>query len=87
MGLRDRLDRARREAGEHFATAVCPECGETFRYAGDLALDIVVAQWVRVTQLRSEYEVDPTVARVLDHPHEELVGEALRDLPAFRHAR
>ena len=44
MGLKDRLARAERAAGEHFATAVCPECGEAFRYAGDLALDIVVAQ-------------------------------------------
>ncbi len=86
MGLKDRLDRAEREAGEHFATAVCPECGEAFRYAGDLALDIVVAQWVRATQW-TEYEVDPTVARVLDHPHEGLVHEALSDLPAFRRAR
>ncbi len=85
MGIRDRLDRAEREAGEHFATAACPECGEAFRYAGDLALDIVVAQWVRATG--TEYEVDPTVARVLDHPHEPLVEEALRDLPAFRRAR
>jgi len=85
VGLRDRLDRAEREAGEHFTTAVCPECGETFRYAGDLALDIVVAQWVRATA--TEYEADPMVARVLDHPHEELVDEVLRDIPAFRRAR
>ena len=86
MGLKDRLDRAERAAGEHFTTAVCPGCGEAFRYAGDLALDLVVAQWVRATQW-TEHEVDPTVARVLDHPHDELVDEALRDLPAFGRAR
>ena len=85
MGLKDRLARAERAAGEHFATAVCPECGEAFRYAGDLALDLVVLQWARATG--TEYEVDPTVARVLDHPHEGLLHEALSDLPAFRRAR
>ncbi len=84
-GIGARLGRLERAAGEHFTTAVCPECGEAFRYAGDLALDLVVAQWVRATG--TEYEVDPTVARVLDHPHEGLADEALRDLPAFRRAR
>jgi hypothetical protein len=84
VGLRDRLDRAERAAGEHFTTAVCPGCGEAFRYAGDLALDLVVAQWVRATG--TEHEVDPTVERLLDHPHEELLHEALSDLPAFRRA-
>ena len=86
MGLKDRLDRAERAAGEHFTTAVCPECGEAFRYAGDLALDLVVAQWARATQWTG-HEVDPTVERVLDHPHEELLHEALSDLPAFGRAR
>ncbi|MDP8951917.1 MAG: hypothetical protein M3N18_06730 [Actinomycetota bacterium] len=85
MGLKDRLARMERAAGGHFTTAACPECGEAFRYAGDLALDLVVAQWVRATG--TDYEVDPTVARVLDHPHEGLVHEALSDLPAFRRAR
>ena len=73
MGLRGRLDRAERAAGEHFTTAVCPECGEAFRYAGDLALDLVVAQWVRATQWTEHDEVDPTVERVLDHEHEDLL--------------
>jgi hypothetical protein len=86
VGLKDKLARMERAAGEHFTTAVCSECGEAFRYAGDLALDLVVAQWARATQW-TEYEVDPTVAHVLDHPHEALVAEALRDLPAFRRAR
>jgi hypothetical protein len=86
VGLKDRLDRAERAAGEQFTTAVCPECGEAFRYAGDLALDLVVLQWVRATQW-TEHEVDPTVERVLDHPHEELLHEALSDLPAFGRAR
>ena len=86
MGLKDRLDRAERAAGEQFTTAAWPECGEAFRYAGDLALDLVVLQWVRETQW-TEHEVDPTVERVLDHPHEELLHEALSDLPAFGRAR
>jgi hypothetical protein len=85
-GIGARLGRLERAAGEHFTTAVCPGCGEAFRYAGDLALDLVVAQWVRATQW-TEHEVDPTVERVLDHPHEELLHEALSDLPAFRRAR
>ena len=86
MGLKDRLDRAERAAGEHFTTAVCPGCGEAFRYAGDLALDLlVVLQWVRATG--TEHEVDPTVERVLDHPHEALVDEVLSDIPAFGRAR
>ena len=86
MGLKDRLGRMERAAGEHFTTAACPECGEAFRYAGDLALDLVVLQWARATQW-TEHEVDPTVARVLDHPHEELVDEVLSDIPALRRAR
>ena len=85
MGLKDKLARLEGAAGEHFTTAACPVCGEAFRYAGDLALDLVVAQWARATG--TEHEVAPTVARALDHPHEGLVEEALRDLPAFRRAR
>ena len=84
--MKGRLDRADRAAGEHFTTAVCPECGEAFRYAGDLALDLVVLQWARATQW-TEHEVDPIVERVLDHPHEELVDEVLSDIPALRRAR
>ncbi len=88
-GIGGRLGRLERAAGEHFATVACPECGETFRYAGDLALDLVAAQWARVAEGEeaARHEEHPTVARVLDHPHEGLVDEALRDLPAFRHAR
>jgi hypothetical protein len=85
--MKGRLNRAERAAGEHFTTAVCPECGEAFRYAGDLALDLVVAQWARVAQWTEHDEVDPTVERVLDHPHEELVDEVLSDIPALRRAR
>jgi hypothetical protein len=87
--MKGRLARAERAAGEHFTTAVCPECGEAFRYAGDLALDLVVAQWARVAEGEeaAEHEVDPTVERVLDHPHEELVDEVLSDIPALRRAR
>jgi hypothetical protein len=84
-GMKGRLNRAEKAAGEHFTTAVCPECGETFRYAGDLALDLVVLQWVRATG--TEHDVDSIVERVLDHPHEELLHEALSDLPAFGRAR
>ena len=88
-GIGDRLGRLERAAGEHFTTVVCPECGEAFRYAGDLALDLVVAQWAGEAEGEEAagHEEHPTVARVLDHPHEGLVDEALRDLPAFRHAR
>ena len=87
--MRGRLTRAERAASEHVSAVSCPECGETFRYGGDLALDILAAQWSRVAEGEeaARYQEHPTVARVLDHPHEELVDEALRDLPAFRHAR
>ena len=85
--MKGRLGRLERAAGEHFTTAVCPECGEAFRYAGDLALDLVVLQWARATQWTEHDEVDPIVERVLDHPHEELLHEALSDLPAFGRAR
>ena len=85
MGLKDRLDRAERAAGEHFTTAVCPECGQTFRYGGDLALEVVTLQWTRETG--TKHEADPTVERVLDHPHQELLDEVLSDIPALRRAR
>ena len=86
MGSIDgRLGRLEREAGEHSTTVSCPKCGETFRHAGDLALDVVAAQWARATG--TDYEEAPTVSRVLDHPHELLVDEVLRDLPAFGRAR
>ena len=85
-GIGDRLTRAEKAAGENVTTAVCPECSETFRYPGDLALEVVTLQWVRETG--TEHEVDPIVERVLDHPHEELVDEVLSDIPALvRHAR
>ena len=88
-GMKARLNRAERAAGEHVSTVSCPECGETFRYGGDLALELVAASWARVAEGEeaARYEEHPTVARVLDHPHEALVGEALRDLPAFGRAR
>jgi hypothetical protein len=85
-GIGARLGRLERAAGEHFTAVACPGCGEAFRYAGDLALDLVVLQWVRATGTEHD-EVDPTVERVLDHPHEELLHKALSDLPAFRRAR
>ncbi len=87
--MKGRLNRAEKAAGEHFTTAVCPECGKLFRYAGDLALDLVVAQWARVVEGEEAagHEEHPTVQRVLDHPHEELLHEALSDLPAFGRAR
>ncbi len=87
--MRGRLTRAERVASEHVSAVSCPECGETFRHAGDLALELVAAQWARVAEGEeaTRHEEHPTVARVLDHPHEGLVDEALSDLPAFRHAR
>jgi len=84
-GMRSRMGRLERAAGGHVVAVACPECGEAFRYAGDLALDLVVAQWVRATQW-AKHGTDPTVARVLDHPHEALRREVLRDIPAFRRA-
>ena len=83
--MKGRLGRLERAAVEHFTTAVCPECGEAFRYAGDLALALVVLQWVRATG--TEHDVDPIVERVLHHPHEGLVDEVLSDIPALRRPR
>ena len=81
-GIGGRLGRLEREAAEHFTTVSCPECGETFRHAGDLALELVAAQWARATG--TDYEEPPTVAQVLDHGHPELGVEVLKDIPAFR---
>ncbi len=85
MNMKGKIERLEREAGGHFAAVSCPECGELFRYAGDLALDLVAAQWARATG--AGYEEDAVITRVLDHRHEELLHEALSDLPAFRRAR
>ena len=84
-GIGRRLDRLERAVGEHFSTATCPECGEEFRHAGDLALELVAAEWAREAGVG--HEPPPTVARVVDHPHKALVAEVLRDIPALRDAR
>ncbi len=84
MGLRDRLKRLERAAGDHFTTATCPVCGETVRTPGDLALALLAAQWVR--EMGTKRDEDPVVSRVLDHPHEAFLLEALRDIPGVSYA-
>jgi hypothetical protein len=83
--MKARLNRAERAAGEHISAVTCPECGQTFRRAGDLALELVATQWVRETG--EEYEADPTVERVLAHEHVDLLHEVLRDIPGLRDDR
>ena len=88
--MKGRLTRAEKAAGEHVTTVSCPEYGETYRYAGDLALDVVVAEWARVAEGEeaAQHVEHPTVTLVLDYPHEELVDEVLSDIPALvRRAR
>ncbi len=87
--MKGRLGRLEQAAGEHFTTASCRECGAAVRYAGDLALDVVVAQWARVAEGEeaAQHVEHPTVTRVLDHPHQALADAILADLPAFGRAR
>ncbi len=83
--MKGRIGRLERETAEHFTTVSCPECGEAFRYAGDLALDVLAGQWA--LEVAGTKPAPATVARVLEHEHPELVAAVLRDIPAFRHAR
>ncbi len=80
--MKGRIGRLERETAEHFTTAACPRCGEVFRYAGDLALDLVAAEWARAAA--GTKPAPATVARVLSHEHPELVAEVLDDIPALR---
>ena len=83
--MRGKLRRIERAASEHYSEFACPVCGEAFRYAGDLALDVLVADWA--LGAAGTKPAPATVARVLDHEHPELVDEVLRDIPALRDAR
>ncbi len=88
-GLGDRLKRTEKAAGEHFTTVSCPSCGEAFRYAGDLALDVVVAEWARVAEGEeaAQHVEHPIVTSVMDHEHVDLLHEVLRDIPGLCDAR
>ncbi len=88
-GIGGRLGRLERVAGEHVTTVSCPECGHEARYPGDLAVDVVVAQWLRAVEGEevARRAAHPTVNFVLDHPHPELTDAVLADLPAFGRAR
>ena len=85
MALRDRLRKLRKGAeGEMFDVA-CPECGQRFRGAGDVATDVMVAEWR--DGAGHEREPDPLVDAILGHPHEALLAEVLREFPGLRDAR
>lgn len=82
MSIKTKLGRLEKSVAERTTVVSCPECGETVRDFGDLALKVLVADWREATG-QPEHAPDPALDRVLAHPHPGLVKEVLRDLPSF----
>ncbi len=84
MGIRDRLKRLERATEGNFQTFVCPDCGETFKDAGDVALRVIVAGWQ--DEVGQEREPDTVVDSILTHPCEGLADAVFESFPGLRHA-
>src|SRR5215208_4071248 len=72
--LENRLDRAEKRSDYQRTTLVCPECGEEFDVLGDVALEVIVGQWLlgpEGTDL-AKLALDDTpedIRRLFDHGH------------------
>jgi hypothetical protein len=84
VGLKDRIRRLERNAQGQLTTVACPVCGEVVRSAEDLALELLAAAWAR--EVGKEVDESPAVASILEHPHDALRLEILRDLPGVARA-
>ena len=69
-GIRRRLDKLQQKSGYQRTTLVCPVCGEEFVASGDVALEVVVHQWSRVSQAESYRETPEDIRRLFDHEHD-----------------
>jgi hypothetical protein len=50
-------------------TLVCPECGEEFVVAGDVAAEFIVALWSKETGQKGHRKTPEDLVRILDHDH------------------
>jgi len=72
--LRRRLQALRERSTYQRSTLVCPECGEEFTVYGDVALEVIVGQWLlgpEGTDL-AKLALDDTpedIRRLFDHEH------------------
>ncbi len=66
--FRDRLRRLERET-EGGMTLVCPECGEEFVVAGDVAAEYIVFEWSKEVGQKGHHETPEDMARVFAHEH------------------
>jgi hypothetical protein len=76
LGLKDRLRRLQKAAGERTTELVCQECGERLTAPRDIALRITYAVWLKRRAERRGEPVpneDPVVERIESHPHDALV--------------
>jgi hypothetical protein len=69
MGLKDRLDKLRGEAAFQRTTLVCPQCGEEFVCYGDVALEVLVEEYVRGSPDQGYREAPEDIRRLFDHEH------------------
>ena len=73
MGLKDKLKRLQRIAGEETTTLVCQECGEELRVRDGIELDLLAHEWAEEQRRRGRgHEVHgdtyPDVYLVNHHP-------------------
>jgi len=76
--LRRRLDKLQEKSGYQRTTLICPVCSEEFDVVGDVALQVVVAQWLRGPEGSSGHgthadtwgETPEDIRRLFDHEHE-----------------
>ena len=78
MGLKDRLRRLQKAAGERTTELVCQECGERLTAPRDIALRLTYAAWLKRRAERHgepvvNHDDDPAVRLIADHPHDAVV--------------
>ena len=69
-GIERRLDKLQEKSGYQRTTLVCPECGGEFTAYGDVALEFLVYEWSRGSQVESYRETPEDIRRLFDHEHD-----------------
>jgi hypothetical protein len=76
-----RLKRLERDALNQRTTIRCPECAKEFSAYGDLALELIVADWRRRNPEECHNETPPGVAAILEHEHD--LSDQIPDKPKY----
>jgi hypothetical protein len=69
VGIRSRLNRLRERSGFQKHALVCPECREEFVCYGDVAMEYMVASYVRKTGETGRYREPPDITTLFEHEH------------------